>query len=141
MRLVARVRSFVSALLLSARLERDMEQEWQFHIAARVDALMTSGASRADAERQARIEFGDPGRWKEQGREARGLRWLQDWDGDVRYALRQMRRAPAFTSVVILTLALGIGANTAVFTLVNSLLLRSLPVAEPHRLFIVAEGS
>jgi putative ABC transport system permease protein len=120
------------------RLEREMDLEWQFHIDARTDALIAAGVSRDEAERQARVEFGDLLRWKEQGREARGIGWMQDLGSDAQYALRQMRRAPVFSGVVIATLTLGIGANTAIFSLVNSLLLRTLPVMEPERLVTIS---
>jgi predicted permease len=133
----ARLRSFIAALVARRRLERDMDREWRFHVDERAAALVAAGASRTDAEARARLEFGDALRWREQGREARGLRLLQDIRSDVHYALRQMRRAPAFAIVAITTLALGIGANTAMFSIANALMLRPLPIREPHRLFAV----
>jgi predicted permease len=131
---LARVRSFLMALFRRGRIERDMAEEWQFHLDTRTDALVAAGMTRADAVRQARIEFGDTLRWREQGREALGLQLLQDLSADMRYALRQMRRAPGLTAIAILSLALGIGANTAIFSLINTLMLRLLPVRAPEQL-------
>jgi putative ABC transport system permease protein len=134
MTLMARLRSFLSALLSSRRLEREMAEEWQFHLDERADALAAAGLARADAERQARLEFGDTLRWTEQGREARGLRWIQDVRADTHYALRQFRRTPGFTAVAVVTLALGIGATSAIFSVVYGVLLRSLPYNDADRL-------
>jgi predicted permease len=137
MRALTRLRSFLAAILRRDRLEADMEREWQVHLSARVDALTAAGTPVAEAEAQARMEFGDPLRWKEQGREARGLGWIQDLGADLRYGLRQMRRAPAFAAIVILTLGLGIGANSAIFTVVNAVIVRPLPYAGSSRLVMV----
>ncbi len=134
MRLPSMLRSFVRAALRSRRVDREMEEEWRFHLDSRVDALMTEGWSRRAAESEARREFGDQLRWKEQGREARGLRFLHELAADVRYAVRQMRRTPAVAFVITATLALAIGANVAMFTLTNAVLLKRLPVSEPEQL-------
>lgn len=107
---LARIKSFLAALMRRRRLEAEMDEEWRFHLDARIDALISAGLSKADAERHAAREFGDPLRWKEQGREARGTQWFQDTWSDVHYAVRQMRRAPTFAAVAIATLALAIGA-------------------------------
>ncbi len=114
-----------------------MEEEWSFHLAERTTTLMASGLPRAAAAAQARREFGDPLRWTEQAREVRGWGWLHDVAADIRYAMHQMRRAPAFAIVAITTLALGIGANTAIFSIARALLLRPLPVIDPQRLVAV----
>ncbi len=134
---IVRLRSFVRALAGRQRLDRDMDDEWTFHLEQRAAALAAAGMSQADADRQARLEFGDRLRWKEQGREARGLGWLHDVGADARYALRQMRRTPSFAVVAVATLALGIGANVAMFSIAHALLMRPLPVAEPQRLIAV----
>src|SRR5437773_4813985 len=134
MSIVARLRSFLSALVMRRRVEREMDEEWQFHLDARVDALVEAGMPRGEAERMARTEFGDRLRWKEQGREARGLRLIHELRSDAQYALRQMRRTPTVTAVITATLAIAIGANTAMFTLVDAVLLRTLPIPHPEEL-------
>ena len=134
MTFLARLRSFATALVTGRRLEREMEEEWRFHIESRADALAAQGISRDQALRRAQVEFGDPLRWKESGREARGLMWIYDLGGDLRFGLRQIRRAPVFAATVIATLALGIGANTLAFSIVNAVLVRELPYPDPDRI-------
>ena len=137
MTLLARLRSFMAALVRGRTIERDMEDEWRFHVEARADALAAEGVPRDQAVRQARSEFGDPLRWKEGGREARGLLWIYDAGGDVRYGLRQLRRAPLFAATAVITLALGIGANAAIFSVLNGVILRPLPYPKSGQLMYV----
>ena len=137
MTLLARLRSFVTALVRGRTIERDMEDEWRFHVEARADALAAEGIPRDQALRQARSEFGDPLRWKEGGREARGLLWIYDLGGDLRYGLRQLRRAPLFAATAVITLALGIGANAAIFSVLNGVILRPLPYPKSGQLMYV----
>jgi predicted permease len=98
---------------------------------------MRSGMPRAEAVRRARLEFGGVEAAREDCRQARGLQLYDQVRQDVRHAARQIRRSPGFAAVVILTLGLGIGANTAVFSVVDRVLLRSLPVARPHELVVL----
>ena len=95
------------------------------------------GLSDDEARRHARAEFGSIEARKEECREAFGLRLLDELRGDVTYAVRLLRRSPAFTAVAVLSLGLGIGANTAIFSLIDTVMLKSLPVTEPQRLFFV----
>ena len=88
-----------------------------------------------------RLALGGDDQIKEQCRDARGTRWIEDIVQDVRYASRVLAKAPAFTGVAVLSLALGIGANTAIFSLVNGVLLRTLPVRDPERLVLLRGGS
>jgi len=111
-----------------------MEAEWRTHLEAHADALVAAGMSPADASRRARMDFGDPLRWKEQAYEVRGVEWLNGLGADVRYGVRQMRRAPMFTATVLMTLAAGIGLNTAVFSVIDAALIRSLSYPDPERM-------
>jgi putative ABC transport system permease protein len=137
MTLLARLRSYMAALVRGRTIERDMEDEWRFHVEARADALAADGVPRDRAMRQALSEFGDPLRWKESGREARGLLWIYDVDADVRYGLRQLRRAPLFAGAAVITLALGIGANAAIFSVLNGVILRPLSYPKSSQLMYV----
>src|SRR6185295_14819170 len=109
------------------RLERELDKELQFHLDAAVADLMRAGLTREAAIRRARIEIGGLEQVKEETRDARGTRLVEDLIADTRYALRGMLRSPAFTTAAVLTLAVGIGANTAVWSIVEALMLRSLP--------------
>jgi predicted permease len=116
------------------RLEQQLGKELQFHIEERVSALKKGGLSEDEARRQARQELGGLEQIKESCRDARGTRWIESTLQDLRYTARTLRKTPAFTLAAIATLALGIGANTAIFQLLDAVRLRSLPVPEPHRL-------
>jgi hypothetical protein len=128
MKWLARWRSFARAAIGRSRFEREMTEELQAHLAARIDDLVAHGALVPDAHRRAREELGDLIRWKEQGREARGLRLLDELRADVTYGLRWLRRSPGFAAAAMLSLALGIGANTAIFSVIDTLMIRALPV-------------
>ncbi|MEP6495296.1 MAG: ABC transporter permease [bacterium] len=123
-------------------LERDVDDELAFHLAMREEKLRMRGVPPDAAQTQARERFGDPSRVRDEcitidrqyAREVRLMEWLESVWSDFRYALRTLRRMPAFTTVATLTLALGIGATSAMFTLVNSILLRPLPYPNADRL-------
>jgi len=114
--------------------EDQMTDEVQFHIDSRAADLIRSGMRPDEAARRARLEFGGSEGWKERMREAGGLGWIDAVRIDLRYAVRVLRKSPVFAAVAILSLALGIGANTAVFHLVNVVRLRALPVPNPSQL-------
>jgi len=122
-------------------LERQLSKELQFHIAERIAALRSTGVSESEAHRQALAEFGGLQQSKEACRDERRTHWIESTLQDIRYTARVLRRTPAFTFAAIATLALGIGANTAIFQLLDAVRLRSLPVAEPHRLAQIRIGN
>jgi len=137
MTLIARCRSLIAGLLRRKNVEGSMADEMSFHIEAYTRDLVRSGVPQAEAERHARVEFGGVEVYKEQCREARGLRILDDLRADLRYAGRTLAKSPSFSITAILTMALGIGANTGLFTMVDTLLLRPVPVQDPSSLYQV----
>ncbi len=127
--------------LLPGRVERDIEREMSFHLAERADELRAAGLSEAEAERRARARFGNPTLQAERTRDVHVVRWLDTFVRDVRYAVRSLLRRPGFTATVVLTLALAIGANAAVFSALDAVLLRPLPFPAADRLVSVSEVS
>ena len=116
---------------------RDLDRELDFHINERIDELMARGLTREEANRQARIAFGHRQGLKEETRDVDTVGWLESTWNDVRYAFRGLRASPGFTATVILSLGLGIGANSAIFSLINAILLKSLPVDRPEQILQV----
>ena len=115
-------------------LERRMQEEFDHHMAMLVEDYQKQGLSEEEAFRRARREFGSPELQKDRYREASSFPWLEDFLADLRLAIRQLRLAPGYCAIAILTMGLGVGANTAIFTLVNAALLRNAPFPEPDRL-------
>src|SRR5256886_5690334 len=120
-------------------VEQELDAELRFHIEREAQKYEGHGMSHEAALRRARLEFGGVEQVKEASRDMRGTARLESIVRDLRYAVRSLTSRPAFTLTVIATLALGIGANTAIFTLVDALLLRPLPVAHPEQLVIVSD--
>ena len=119
------------------QMERDLDRELRYHLDRRRDDLMHSGLEEAEARRQAAIEFGGVAQVKEEVRDTWLTRWLRDLVADLRFSARSLRRSPSFTATALLSLALGIGATTAIYSLVDQLVLHALPVHEPERLVLI----
>jgi predicted permease len=139
--MLRRLRAVTATFLQRSRFEDAMRDEMQFHLEARTADLVQSGLSPREAARRARMEFGSLDTIKDDCRASRGLRLFDEVSQDVRYASRLMRRTPGFTVAAVLSLALGIGANAAIFSLVDAVMLRTLALATPHELFFLAHGA
>ena len=135
----SRVRSFLTAWNRRERFEDGLDDEVRFHLDAYTEDLVRSGIPRREAARRARVHFGSVERMKDDCRHARGLRLADELRQDVRYALRGLRRSPLFAWIAIASLALGIGANTAIFSFADAILMQRLPVTEPDRLVTFAQ--
>jgi predicted permease len=138
------VRRFLRRLAWWATTRRDEDRlraEIEEHIALQTADNIRAGMAPAEARRQAALKFGGVEAMKERYREQRGLPSLERLIQDTRYALRRLRLAPAFTASTVMTLALGIGATTSIFTLVYAVLLRSLPVSKPDQLYRLGKKS
>jgi predicted permease len=121
-----------------SRLDREMQSELEFHIESYAADLMRGGLSREEAQRRARIELGSIPAQKEKCRESLGLRLWDDLLADLHYGLRMLRKAPGFTAIAVVSLALGIGANTIIFTFAKEAMLDTLAVPRPGSLRLLA---
>jgi predicted permease len=137
MRPAAYLRSLVARFFRRPHLETDIEEELGSHIQHRADDLERGGLDRAEAERQARLEFGGRQRFREESNEAAGGNFIETLGKDALFSFRMLRKSPGFTVVAVLTLALGIGANAVVFAALNALVLRPLNVPRAESLYSV----
>jgi hypothetical protein len=121
------------------RVQRDIDREISFHLAERADQLRSEGVDPEEARRRARLRFGNPVVQRERIRDVDVARAVDATMRNARYAIRTLARTPGFTVTVVLTLALGIGANTAVFSAIDTVLLRPLPFPDGDRLVELTE--
>ncbi len=137
----ARLRAFRDALIHRRRFESDMEAEMRFHIEAFAADLVRAGTPRAEAERQARVEFGPLAGVKEECRQSLGLRLVEEVRQDLAYAARGLRRSPGFAAAAVASLALAIGANTVIFSFVNGIAIKPYPYRDSSRLVRLFQGT
>ena len=136
MRWIRAIKHRVSSLFGHNRAALELDEEIRYHIELDVKKNIEAGMTAAEARRQARLKFGSIENAKEEVRDESGVRWLEDLMSDVRFAIRGLRKTPVFTAAALISLGIGIGANTAIFSVVNGVLLQPLPYPEADELFV-----
>jgi predicted permease len=129
------------SLLRWAQVDHELDDELRDHLERKTEEYIAEGMALEEAQREARLDLGGIEQTKEKCRDARRVNWIEDFVQDLRFGLRVLRKSPGFTAAVVLTLALGIGATTAISTLVDAVMLKSLPVANPKQLYRLGDNN
>src|SRR5215470_425065 len=135
-----RLKLRLQALFFKSKIEEELDEEVRFHLEREIEENIVRGMTPEEARSAAIRSFGGVERVKEESRDVRGVRFVEELWQDLRYAARTLAKRPRFTAIVILTLALGIGANAAVFSVANAVIFQPLPFHEPEHLLHLWEG-